>query len=212
MISVAVRAPSPTSRARLEALVARRPGLRLVSPPPAVAAPADHTPGADADVLLIDLGDQPPDLAIEALPRLPRLPPVVLLTGDLAPAAAVRLLRAGVRAIMPRDASPSEVAAGIEAVAAGLVVLHPSAAPVSLAKPPRKERGAHEAGRDPLTPRELEILAMLAEGMGNRMIAQRLGISSHTVKFHVAAILDKLSARSRAEAVATGLRRGLLMV
>jgi two-component system, NarL family, response regulator YdfI len=209
VISVAVRAQGATSRARLEALVSRRPGLGLASPPTVVAAPVDQT---DADVLLIDPGEQPPDLAMGALRHVHRLPPVVLLVGHLAPAAAVRLLRAGVRAVLPRDASPSEVAAGIEAVAAGLVVLHPSAAPVSLAKPPRQERVAHEVGRDPLTPRELEILAMLAEGMGNRMIAQRLGISSHTVKFHVAAILDKLSARSRAEAVATGLRRGLLMV
>ncbi len=130
---------------------------------------------------------------------------MALLAGDLAPAPAIRLLNRGVRAILPRDAPPAEVAAAIEAVAAGLVVLHPSAAPISLTKRPRTERGAHEAGRDPLTPRELEILAMMAEGMGNRTIAQHLGISSHTVKFHVAAILDKLHARSRAEAVAAGV-------
>jgi two-component system, NarL family, response regulator YdfI len=63
-----------------------------------------------------------------------------------------------------------------------------------------------------LTPRELEVLTMMAEGLGNRAIARSLGISVHTVKFHVAAVLDKLGARSRAEAVAVGLRRGLLMV
>jgi DNA-binding NarL/FixJ family response regulator len=63
-----------------------------------------------------------------------------------------------------------------------------------------------------LTPRELEVLTMVAEGLGNRAIAKGLGISVHTVKFHVAAVLDKLGARSRAEAVAVGLRRGLLMV
>ena len=53
---------------------------------------------------------------------------------------------------------------------------------------------------------------MMAEGMGNRAIGKSLGISTHTVKFHIASILDKLSARSRTEAVAIGMRRGLLMV
>ena len=53
---------------------------------------------------------------------------------------------------------------------------------------------------------------MMAEGLGNRVIAQRLGISTHTVKFHIASILDKLSARSRTEAVTTGMRLGMLMV
>jgi two-component system, NarL family, response regulator YdfI len=137
---------------------------------------------------------------------------VVLLASDLAPGASVRLLRAGVRAILPRDASAPEIVAGIEAVASGLVVLHPSAALVSLTKSTRTRRTLDETGIDPLTPRELEILAMMAEGMGNRTIGQRLGISTHTVKFHVAAILDKLNARSRTEAVTIGMRLGLLMV
>jgi DNA-binding NarL/FixJ family response regulator len=137
---------------------------------------------------------------------------VVLLAGDLAPAASVRLLRAGVRAILPRDACAPEIAAGIEAVAEGLIVLHPSAAPISVSQSKRARGARDETGTDPLTPRELEILTMMAEGMGNRTIAQRLGISIHTVKFHIAAILDKLSARSRTEAVTIGLRLGLLMV
>ena len=83
--------------------------------------------------------------------------------------------------------------------------------PSSFAKATAR-RGAGEIPTEPLTPRELEILAMMAEGMRNRAIAQRLGISTHTVKFHIAAILDKLNARSRTEAVTIGLRQGLLMV
>ena len=114
------------------------------------------------------------------------------------------------RAILPRDAAAHEIAAGIEALAAGLVVLHPSAPPVSIDKAVRHLPA--EARADPLTPRELEILGMMAEGMGNRAIGKSLGISTHTVKFHIAAILDQLSARSRTEAVAIGMRRGLLMV
>jgi two-component system, NarL family, response regulator YdfI len=214
MIEVAVFASSPMARARLEALVAARSGLRL-APPPSALSPGEVDSmgtGVQADVLLMDPGARPAEAVLRALPRVARLPPIVLLGGDPTPAAFGRLLRAGVRAILPRDASAPEVAVGIEAVVAGLVVLHPSAAPFSVSRVARGGRTPGPTQIDPLTPRELEILAMMAEGMRNRAIASRLGISTHTVKFHIAAILDKLNARSRTEAVTIGLRQGLLMV
>lgn len=209
MIGVAVLASKPLTRARLEALVVSRPGLRLAAAP--LNAADDATAGfLEADVLLMDSGGRAAEVVFRAMP--PRLPPVVLLVEDLAAAAFGRLLRAGVvRAILPRDASAREIAAGIEAVAAGLIVLHPSA-PVAVTRTPGARRAREEEEGGPLTHRELEILTLMSEGMGNRAIAGRLGISTHTVKFHVAAILDKLNARSRTEAVTSGLRQGLLMV
>lgn len=212
MIAVAVLASTSTTRARLEALVAARPGLRLAGLPSPTADQAGDPVGAavSADVVLIDPGTRPVEAYLRALSRTAGLPPIMLLGGAVAPAAFARLLRAGVRAILPRDASAQEIAAGIEALAAGLVVLHPSASPASVDKP--LHRNLPEGHSAPLTPRELEILGMMAEGMGNRAIGKSLGISTHTVKFHIAAILDKLSARSRTEAVAIGMRRGLLMV
>jgi DNA-binding NarL/FixJ family response regulator len=76
---------------------------------------------------------------------------------------------------------------------------------------PRPSAG--EAGEQaPLTPRELEVLALLAEGLPNKAIGPRLGISEHTVKAHVTAIFAKLHAGTRAEAVVTAARRGLLML
>lgn len=208
MIGVAVLASKPLTRARLEALVVSRPGLRLAAAP--LDAADDATAGfLEADVLLMDSGGRAAEVVFRAMP--PRLPPVVLLVEDLAAAAFGRLLRAGVRAILPRDASAREIAAGIEAVAAGLIVLHPSA-PVAVTRTPGGRRAREEEEGGPLTHRELEILTLMSEGMGNRAIAGRLGISTHTVKFHVAAILDKLNARSRTEAVTSGLRQGLLMV
>jgi len=65
---------------------------------------------------------------------------------------------------------------------------------------------------EPLTPREREVLELVAEGMSNRAIAERLAISEHTVKFHVGALLGKLSAATRAELVAIALRSGLIML
>jgi two-component system, NarL family, response regulator YdfI len=210
VISVAVLASTPMTRARLEALVAARPGLRLTKTP----VSGSHATGAgtEADVLLVDPGTRRLEAVLRTLPPVPRLPPVVLLTGDIVLPASSRLLRAGVRAILPRDASAPEIVAGIEAVAAGLVVLHPSAVLVAATQGPSARRAGGDTGFEPLTRRELEVLGMMAEGMGNRAIAQHLKISTHTVKFHIAAILEKLNARSRTEAVTTGVRRGLLMV
>jgi DNA-binding CsgD family transcriptional regulator len=64
--------------------------------------------------------------------------------------------------------------------------------------------------QSPLTARELEVLALLAEGASNKLIGQRLGISAHTAKFHVASLLDKLDAVSRTDAVAHAARIGVL--
>ena len=63
-----------------------------------------------------------------------------------------------------------------------------------------------------LTPREIEVLRMIAEGLGNKEIASKLGISDHTVKFHTSSIFAKLGASNRAEAVTLGIREGLIMV
>jgi len=90
---------------------------------------------------------------------------------------------------------------------AGLVVLHPTAV---IARPIAAARSRKVSERTGLTPRELEILEMMAEGMSNRRIAARLGISGYTVKFHVASVLGKLGAATRTEAVTLGVRHGLI--
>jgi two-component system, NarL family, response regulator YdfI len=143
---------------------------------------------------------------------MPRTPPIVLLTDDLRRGAERDRLRAGVRAVLPHDTGAPEIVAAIEAAAAGLLALHPDAVP-GLGSRPAPTRGAWaRAAEEALTPRELEVLAMLAEGLGNKAIATALGISGHTVKFHIAAILAKLGAGSRTEAVTIGVRRGLVML
>jgi DNA-binding NarL/FixJ family response regulator len=131
---------------------------------------------------------------------LGRQAPVIALLDDPV-AQAPAALRAGARAVLRRDASPAELVAAIEAVAAGLVVLHPQAVPRPAPSP---------SAAEPLTRREREILTLLADGLGNKVIAARLGISDHTVKAHVGAIFDKLHVGTRAEAVALGLRLGLI--
>jgi DNA-binding NarL/FixJ family response regulator len=109
-------------------------------------------------------------------------------------------------------ATAEEIVAAIQASVAGLIVLHPDAlhsvlSPLSSGDQPE----SHPSDRI-LSPREIEVLRMIAEGLGNKEIASKLGISDHTVKFHISAIFAKLGASSRTEAVIIGIREGLIMV
>jgi DNA-binding NarL/FixJ family response regulator len=122
------------------------------------------------------------------------------------------LLRAGAFAVLPRDAEPNVVIAAARAAAAGLVAVMRDAAPALASANSARSWSPEEDSSPHLSPRELEVLRLLAGGTGNKGIALRLGISEHTVKFHVASILAKLHAGSRTEAVTEGIRRGLVML
>ena len=211
MTTVLVAGPAGAGGARLATRLGTPKTLRVVVG--AVELSLDEQiDTVQPDVLLVDLGAARVGAWLRDLGTL-RLPPgVVMLTDDPRPALGVELLRRGGRAVLPRHASSEEIVAAIEAVAAGLVVLHPEAMPslrsASLARP-----GAVAAVADQrLTAREIEILGLIAEGLGNKAIAARLRISDHTVKFHIASIFAKLGAGSRTEAVTIGVRQGLIMI
>jgi DNA-binding NarL/FixJ family response regulator len=140
-----------------------------------------------------------------------RFLPVVLLTYDSQPALTLDGLRAGVRAVLPRDAPPAAILSAVEAVAHGLAVLDPQELEALLSSATPIPARADGEGST-LTARELEVLRMMADGAANKIIAWKLGISEHTVKFHVAAILARLGASSRTEAVTIGIRRGLVLL
>ena len=194
MIRVAVAAPSTVLRAGLAAVVREDPGMTPAGP-------------AAADVLLAS-GDAATfeDLGAAGEPAL------VLVASSASPEFAAAALRAGARAVLPPDASAAEIRAAVHAAAAGLAVMRPQDLELLLAAAPETAGPPAPEGTSPLSPRELEILRMLAEGMANKTVAWKLGISEHTVKFHVAAILARLDAASRTEAVTIGIRRGLIMI
>jgi two-component system, NarL family, response regulator YdfI len=134
-------------------------------------------------------------------------PPVVALTNE--PVEEIPLGHS-IRAWLPINSSASELVAAIIAAANELVVLTQGQVSEWLGGP----RSAHANGFEieALTPRELQVLRMLADGLGNKEIAGQLNISDHTAKFHVAQILAKLRASSRTEAVSIGIRRGLVPI
>jgi len=131
---------------------------------------------------------------------------------DATQAGALDLLRAGARALIARTAHEADIAATLRAVRHGLCVLPPALVQAPPAAAIEDAARAPGAGETPLTARELEVLAALADGLSNKAIARRLDISFHTAKFHVAAILAKLDADSRTEAVARAAQRGLVML
>jgi two-component system, NarL family, response regulator YdfI len=136
--------------------------------------------------------------------------PLVLLIDHVTRGELLRALHAGARAVLPRDARAAEVFAAIEAAAAGLTAFGPDE--LDLLLPANSIDTEHEPMLDALSPREIEVLALMAQGLANKNIADRLNISEHTVKFHVSSILSKLVASSRTEAVTKGLKDGLLII
>jgi two-component system, NarL family, response regulator YdfI len=204
MIRVLVAGSSPVTRAGLEGIVHSDNSLELVGSVPSgnvTESVEERTP----DVVLLEVAgfDEPWAQALGGLGV-----PVVLLTefqdGGLLGAA----LRRHVRAVLALDASHSEILAAVLAAAAGLYVFQRQ----SLDLLTSDSRPLTATLDEALSPRELEVLAMLAEGLSNKLIAHRLGISEHTVKFHVAAVMAKLHAGSRTDAVMLGIRRGLVIV
>jgi len=136
--------------------------------------------------------------------------PTVLLVDDPHADVAAAALRAGASAVLARQSDARELLAALDAVRAGLVVLDASVRD-ALAPAVTALRGP-AAPAEPLTARERQVLAMLANGLSNRRVAERLAISENTVKAHVAAILAKLGATTRTEAVTLGVRLGLVML
>jgi DNA-binding NarL/FixJ family response regulator len=216
---VLVVAASPVTRAGLESVLARGPTITVVGAVTPGEALASAVETNEPDVVLIDVEGTPLgsptslvhfDLAPDALARAPA---AVVMSDARDATWVVDAMRAGVRAVLPRDATPEEIIAAIDGVAAGLTVLPRDLADSVLNAIPRAAaQRVPPQSTQPLSPRETEILGMLAEGLANKVIAARLGISEHTVKTHVASIFAKLDAYTRTEAVARAVRLGLIML
>ncbi len=209
MTSVLIGASSEVVRAGLESLLATVPTFKIVGSFPIGAALAQFEE-LQPDVLLLDLEspeDESMSLAMES-----EISPLVVLTDNTENSLVVEALGSGTRAILPRDATSEEIVAAIQATATGLVVLHPHVLRSMLSPILPGEESEPDPSDQTLTPREIEVLRMVAEGLGNKEIASRLGISDHTVKFHISSIFAKLGASSRTEAVTMGIRQGLIMV
>jgi len=212
VIRVFLIAASPLARSALQNRL-KAPSVRIVGTAASVDTLGGDLSDSQADVLLVDAAGESPEAIIESLAEsdLAAEIPVVVLTESAAPATSAHALQAGIRALLSSEISTDQLAAALQAAAAGLVVLHPAEIPAAFPAAAPASQPLAELP-EPLTRREREVLQMLAAGLANKEIAARLHISDHTAKFHVAAILGKLGAATRTEAVALGIRRGLVLV
>lgn len=220
-LRVVIVADDSLARAGLEALLSARAddlgvlsGLSACEVVDGVTTDAWFAGATPAfDVVLWDLGPDP-EIYLERLVEsdLMSEPLVVLLPDSLHAAdvwIAAATSRGAGRGLLLRETEPAQLVAALVAVVEGSVVLDPDLAADLL--PASHRLGASSLVED-LTPRELEVLQLLAEGLSNRAIGSDLGISEHTVKFHVNAILGKLGAQSRTEAVVRATRLGLIIL
>lgn len=196
------------ARAGLEALLRSLPELEVIVEPADELDSSEVFPvDSQIDVVLVQT-DSVENLAAALDSSTPGAA-VILLVSDPATTSA-DAFRHGVRAVLPSNLPASQITAAIEAVAAGLGVFDPSAIEQlssfhAVSEPP-------EPLREALTARETEVLRAMADGLANKEIAARLGISENTVKFHVGSVMGKLGASSRTEAVTLGIRHGIVFI
>ena len=201
-IRVIVAATSAVHRAGLESIVRSQPDFQLVASTGGLARLDLLIRHEEADVVIAD-----------SVPELAESPaaPIVLLTEITDARTVSRFLKTGVRSILPRESDPDDIVSAIYAAYSGKVLLSAQAAESLATIYGDREAAADELAEE-ITSRETEVLRMLAQGLVNKDIAARLGISDHTVKFHISSILEKLGASTRTEAVTLGIRRGLIPI
>ncbi len=189
MIRVLLNVSSPAMRAGLRALLSADETIKVVNDSLAEEAEADVVIASTVRTSLSDHELEPPSSA------------ATLLLGD--DPLDVRELKRSFRTwgILPAEASGEELIAAVHALSQGLIVGTSTLLFES-------EAESEPLSQGPLTDRESEVLGLLAKGMANKQIAVALGISEHTVKFHVSSIYTKLSVTNRTEAVREGLRGG----
>jgi DNA-binding NarL/FixJ family response regulator len=207
-IKVLVIAPALAVRAGLRALLSTDPGIKVIGEA-AVLLGFDSLPSS-ADVLVIAAspGDAPD---FQSALTGSTSAGVLFLVEDTLPVGWERpQLHGRAWGLLPLDSSVEDLIIAVRAISEGLFVGAPALVEPLLESRQRVAGDDVEPLVEPLTDREIEVLQLLAQGLANKQIAAALGISEHTVKFHVSGIYTRLGAASRTEAVRLGVRQGLI--
>jgi len=210
---VLIAARSAIRQAGLEKLLANSSEFRLVGVCPSIAGFEQLARQVTPDIGLVDWDTQSDSDGVTGILRqiATEIRTVVLVDGP-APEFTAALLAMGVRGVIDRDSSRDEITSTLQSIAEGLTVLGADTGRQLAERIPHGDISSAVVQAEDLTERELEVLELLAQGIGNKEIAARLEISEHTVKFHISSILSKLSASNRTQAVAHGIRQGLIVI
>lgn len=208
--TVIVIAVSPVIRMGLSAMLDDNPKLTVVKSGSDIDSLTDEIIELRPDIVLLDWNSRD----FESISQSQQfISATIILVNELEDIDFGAILNAGVKGILPQTSTESEIIAAVKAVASGLVVLHPEIIDnLQLQKSTNSQQQTDINSIQTLTPREIEILQMLTPGLSNKAIAKQLNISDHTVKFHVSSIFQKLHVSTRTEAVAVGVRLGLIML
>ena len=206
MIRVFIVAPTPMMRAGLQAMLTTA-GLEVVGE-------ATTPNGFVEELSPIDVIVVADERQLEEVGRIVTssrsIALVVMSDSDERPVSMLRAFSLRGWSVVPLNAPASQLEAAVVAAAEGLIALPSIAGERVLAQRSVFEAMNIDSLDEPLTGREREVLEMLSRGLSNKLIARRLSISEHTVKFHVSSIYTKLGASSRTDAVSRGVRRGLI--
>ncbi len=211
MLRLLIASPYPAMRAGLRALLeAEKPAVafQIIGAAETAEAAQEWARTAQPHVLIYDLALDATD-ELDGLWRLRRAAPApaILALAEVGQTARmVAALQAGARGCLPKTAGGPELTEAVLDLASGETILPATATAALLGRLRGDELGVT------LSPRESDVLRGVAGGQTNKAIALKLGISEHTVKFHLGGAMTKLSAASRAEAVASALRLGLISV
>ena len=215
MIQVAVAASNLALRLGLRALLSADLEIDVVGEAPSLSAARRLPSPLDVLVATDSALGQPsePDGSIAPLATSGDLPAILVLVGDDPDAARfVPSLGAGAWGLLPMDCSAEELLAAVKALHQGLLVGSPALLEPLLSRLVQNSEPLSAPPAEALTEREAQVLQLLAQGLANKQIAAALGISEHTVKFHISSIFSKLGVSSRTEAVRAGIERGLVML
>jgi len=212
LIRVLVWAKPAITRAGLEAIVQADARFEVAGVGSRTADLLSGLRQYTPDVVLLDVADKPIARLLPGFAEPAASPAFVILLEPPRRVEVLRALQAGVRAVLARDAHTHEITAALEAAHNGLTVFSPEILDVLLPNSMESAGDGDLPPGEPLSERESDVLALMAEGAGNKEIAARLHISEHTVKFHVSSILNKLGAATRTEAVTRGYKEGLILM
>jgi len=211
MLQTVIASPYPAMRAGISALLeGSSPGaVTVIAEADSVEACLSLCVARTArpQVLIFDLALDDADMSgLWRLRAQAPAVPVLALSESNADTRLLAALQAGARGCLPKTATGAELLEAARRLVAGESILYPSTATTLI------EQLRGESPAESLTARETEVLQRVAAGLTNKAIGLRLGISEHTVKFHLGSAMSKLGAASRAEAVAVAMRRGWISV
>lgn len=208
-IKLLLVADDPLARAGLSSMLALEPDFEILGQVNGNEVVEELADGLLPDVIIWDIGWEMPEKLPDWLDKELDIPIIALLPPVLPDETPIQSLwEAGIKGLLNRQTNAQTLAATIHTAVHNLTILDNDIAAALL--PTQHHRDEGEANIEPLTPREQEVLHLLAEGLTNKAIAHQLHISEHTIKFHVNAIMGKLNAQSRTDAVVRATRLGIL--